>query len=325
MHGLETLQTYFNQVLDKEHFMKRPEGLYEPIEYTLQLGGKRLRPALCLASCELFGGTLSDALNAAIALELFHNFTLLHDDIMDESPIRRGKPTVYKKWDSSRAILSGDTMFAKAYEYLGKTSNDKLPKVHQLFTKTAIEVCEGQQYDIDFESRKHVGKEEYLEMIRLKTAVLLAASLQIGAIIGEAAEEDAARIYAFGENLGLAFQLKDDLLDAYADQDKFGKKTGNDIVTNKKTFLLISALEKADDEDKKRLLELYSPSATVGKDEKVKEVLSLFDKLQIKSITEEAIMYYQRKAIEELEAINMSGSRKGTLLAITDYLNKRET
>ncbi len=324
MHGLETLRTYFNQALDQEQFLKVPEGLYEPIEYTLDLGGKRLRPALCLAACELFSGTISNALNAAIGLELFHNFTLLHDDIMDESPIRRGKPTVYKKWDSSRAILSGDTMFAKAYEYIGKVDKEKLPEVHQLFTQTAIEVCEGQQFDMEFEDRPAVAKDEYLEMIRLKTAVLLAASLKIGAIIGKASEEDAQRIYRFGENLGMAFQLKDDLLDAYADQVKFGKKTGNDIVTNKKTYLIITALEKANEQDKARLSELYSPSAKIEKDEKVSEVLAIFDKLQIKSITEAAIMNYQRKAIEELEAINMSGSRKGTLLAITDYLNKRE-
>lgn len=324
MHGLDSLRTYFSEALDRENFLKAPEGLYEPIVYTLDLGGKRLRPALCLAACELFSGTLSDALNAAIGLELFHNFTLLHDDIMDKSPIRRGRPTVYKKWNSSRAILSGDTIFAKAYDYIGRVDKEKLPEVHQIFTKTAIEVCEGQQYDMEFEDRSIVAKDEYLEMIRLKTAVLLAASLKTGAIIGEASEEDAERIYRFGENLGMAFQLKDDLLDAYADQEKFGKKTGNDIVTNKKTFLIITALEKAKEQDKASLLELYSPSAKIEKEEKVKEVMDIFGKLQIKSITEEAIMDYQRKAIEELEAINMSGSRKGTLLAITDYLNKRE-
>jgi|AntRauTorckE6833_2_1112554.scaffolds.fasta_scaffold00941_5 geranylgeranyl diphosphate synthase type II len=324
MHRFKTLQTYFNEALEKEQFGGTPAALYNPIAYTMQLGGKRLRPVLCLASCELFGGTLSDALNAAIGLELFHNFTLLHDDIMDEAPIRRGEASVYKKWNSNVAILSGDTMFAKAYEYIGKTSPQKLPDIHRVFTQTAIEVCEGQQYDMDFENRIQVSKDEYINMIRLKTAALLGGSLQIGGIIGDASDEDLEHIYKFGEYLGIAFQLKDDLLDAYADQAKFGKQTGNDIVTNKKTFLLISALKIADETAKSRLLELYSSSAKTDNGSKVKEVLAIFEKWNIKTMTEKAIMDYQQKAITELEAIKMSESRKGTLLAITDYLNKRE-
>lgn len=325
MHGFKTLQAYFEQALEKEHFGGQPKALYEPIDYTMQLGGKRLRPVLCLASCELFGGTLSNALNAAIGIELFHNFTLLHDDIMDEAPIRRGQPSVYKKWNSNVAILSGDTMFAKAYEYIGKTEPHKLPEIHSVFTQTAIDVCEGQQYDMDFEERIQVSKDEYINMIRLKTAALLGGSLKIGGIIGDASQEDLEHIYNFGEYLGIAFQLKDDLLDAYADPDKFGKQTGNDIVTNKKTFLIISALEVADETAKSRLLELYSSSNETDNGSKVSEVLALFEKLNIKTMTEKAVMDYQQKAISELEAIKMSESRKGTLLAITDYLNKRET
>ena len=324
MHGFKTLQEYFNQVLGKESFKKEPLTLYEPINYTMNLGGKRLRPILCLASCELFGGTLSDALNAAIGIELFHNFTLLHDDIMDEAPIRRGKPSVYKKWNSNVAILSGDTMFAKAYEYIGKVDQSKLPEVHRIFTQTAIDVCEGQQYDMNFEEKTHVTEEEYINMIRLKTAVLLGGSLKIGGIIGGASKEDLEYIYQFGEKLGIAFQLKDDLLDAYADQEKFGKQTGNDIVTNKKTYLLIRAFDQADEQQRERLNYYFDNSKSFEDQEKITAVMEIFNQLGIKEETQNTIKDYQQKAIQALDAINISEGRKGTLLAITDYLDKRE-
>jgi len=324
MHGFKTLQEYFNQVLGKESFKKEPLTLYEPINYTMNLGGKRLRPILCLASCELFGGTLSDALNAAIGIELFHNFTLLHDDIMDEAPIRRGQPSVYKKWNSNVAILSGDTMFAKAYEYIGKVDQSKLPEVHRVFTQTAIDVCEGQQYDMNFEEKTHVTEAEYINMIRLKTAVLLGGSLKIGGIIGGASKEDLEYIYQFGEKLGIAFQLKDDLLDAYADQEKFGKQTGNDIVTNKKTYLLIRAFDQADERQRERLNYYFDNSKKFEDGEKIRTVMEIFDQLGIKEETQNTIKEYQQKAIQALDAINISEGRKGTLLAITDYLDKRE-
>jgi len=324
MHGFKTLQEYFNQVLGKESFKKEPLTLYEPINYTMNLGGKRLRPILCLASCELFGGTLSDALNAAIGIELFHNFTLLHDDIMDEAPIRRGQPSVYKKWNSNVAILSGDTMFAKAYEYIGKVDQSKLPEVHRIFTQTAIDVCEGQQYDMNFEEKTHVTEAEYINMIRLKTAVLLGGSLKIGGIIGGASKEDLEYIYQFGEKLGIAFQLKDDLLDAYADQEKFGKQTGNDIVTNKKTYLLIRAFDQADERQRERLNYYFDNSKKFEDGEKIRTVMEIFDQLGIKEETQNTIKEYQQKAIQALDAINISEGRKGTLLAITDYLDKRE-
>ena len=324
MHGFKTLQEYFNNVIDKEAFTREPLNLYEPIDYTISLGGKRLRPVLCLASCELFGGSLSDGLNAAIAIELFHNFTLLHDDIMDEAPIRRGQPSVYKKWNSNVAILSGDTMFAKAYEYIGKVEQSKLADIHRIFTQTAIEVCEGQQYDMNFEEKTHVTEEEYINMIRLKTAVLLGASLKIGGIIGGASKEDLKHIYQFGENLGIAFQLKDDLLDAYADQEKFGKQTGNDIVTNKKTYLLIRAFDRADERQRERLNYYFDSAKKFEDQEKIAAVMEIFNQLGIEEETKNAVKGYQQKAIQALDAINISEGRKGTLLAITDYLDKRE-
>ena len=324
MHGFQTLQQYFNNVIEKETFTGEPSTLYAPIDYTLRLGGKRLRPVLCLASCELFGGTLSDALNAAIGIELFHNFTLLHDDIMDEAPIRRGNPSVHKKWNTNVAILSGDTMFAKAYEYIGKVGKEKLPEIHSIFTETAIEVCQGQQYDMNFEERAHVNEDDYIKMIRLKTAVLLGASLKIGGIIGEASAEDLQRIYNFGENLGIAFQLKDDLLDAYADQEMFGKQTGNDIVTNKKTYLLIKAFEKADENQRESLNYYFDRTKSFDDEEKVNSVMEIFDRLSIREETQNTIKKYQKNAIQSLDAINISEGRKGTLLAITDYLDKRE-
>lgn len=324
MHGFQTLQQYFNNVLEKETFTGEPSTLYAPIDYTLKLGGKRLRPVLCLASCELFGGTLSDALNAAIGIELFHNFTLLHDDIMDEAPIRRGNPSVHKKWNTNVAILSGDTMFATAYEYIGKVGKEKLPEIHSIFTETAIEVCRGQQYDMNFEERTHVSEENYIKMIRLKTAVLLGASLKIGGVIGDASKEDLQRIYEFGENLGIAFQLKDDLLDAYANQEMFGKQTGNDIVTNKKTYLLIKAFKKADENQKESLNYYFDRTKSFDEEEKVNSVMDIFDRLNIKEETQNTIKKYQKAAIQSLDAINISEGRKGTLLAITDYLDKRE-
>jgi geranylgeranyl diphosphate synthase type II len=324
MKELRNLQETIHRELQQIVIAGKPDRLYEPISYTLSLGGKRLRPALCLAACEMFGGNQEEAFNAAIGLEIFHNFTLLHDDIMDESPMRRGQIAVHKKWNRNIAILSGDTMFGLAYQYIGKTTPDKLPKVLNTFTTTAIEVCEGQQYDMDFESQNDVFLSDYLKMIRLKTAVLLAGSLKIGALIAGSSDEEAEKIYKFGENLGMAFQLKDDLLDAYADETKFGKKKGNDIVTNKKTYLLLKALEKATGNQKRRLEHLFLETNKIAADKKIQEVLGLFDELDIRSDTLETIQAYQQKAISYLESIAVADTAKTVMYKILEYLNDRE-
>ncbi len=235
MHTTKELQKKVAEIFDNKNYMAEPKDLYEPIQYSLSQGGKRLRPLLALMGCSIFNGNLSKVGNPAIGLEIFHNFTLLHDDIMDQAPIRRGVPSVYKKWDTNTAILSGDTMFVLAYDYVTNSDPAFLIDVLRVFNQTAREVCEGQQYDMNYETQKIVEVGDYIEMIRLKTAVLIAAALKIGAITAEASPEDAKNIYDFGINIGLAFQLRDDLLDAFGDQKVFGKPIGNDIVTNKKT------------------------------------------------------------------------------------------
>jgi len=324
MRDYESLLNYFNSILNKQTFLGKPGKLYEPIEYTVKLGGKRLRPVLCLAACEMYNGNIEEATQTAIALELFHNFTLIHDDIMDKAPIRRGQPTVYQKWDSNTAILSGDTTFAKAYEYISKIDKKHIPDVLPILTQVAIEVCEGQQFDLDFETQISVSESEYLEMIRLKTAVLLAASLKAGATIGEAPETDKENIYKFGEHIGMAFQLKDDLLDVFADEKKFGKKTGNDIVTNKKTYLLIKAFELASPEIRNRLSELFTPNVSFNKEEKIKEVKEIYKTLDIEQHTKNKMLEYQQKAMTALSSINIDGKNKQILINIADKLLDRE-
>jgi len=324
MRDYESLLNYFNSILNKQTFLGKPGKLYEPIEYTVKLGGKRLRPVLCLAACEMYNGNIEEATQTAIALELFHNFTLIHDDIMDKAPIRRGQPTVYQKWDSNTAILSGDTTFAKAYEYISKIDKKHIPDVLPILTQVAIEVCEGQQFDLDFETQISVSESEYLEMIRLKTAVLLAASLKAGATIGEAPETDKENIYKFGEHIGMAFQLKDDLLDIFADEKKFGKKTGNDIVTNKKTYLLIKAFELASPEIRNRLSELFTPNVSFNKEEKIKEVKEIYKTLDIEQHTKNKMLEYQQKAMTALSSINIDGKNKQILINIADKLLDRE-
>jgi len=275
-----------------------------------------------LMSCDLFSGDIYDAMNCAIAVEVFHNFTLLHDDIMDQSPIRRGVDTVYKKWDISVAILSGDTMFALAYDYITRSRPEMLPRILPLFTQTAREVCEGQQIDMDFEETKGVSIEEYIEMIRLKTAVLPAACLKLGALFAGASDVDCLLTYSFGQNIGLAFQIKDDLLDVYGDQDIFGKRTGNDILTNKKTWLYLRALEKAEGKDKEDLLYYYS-----GKDfdisQKVSAITGIYDKLKIREEAEALMQEYNDKALADLDAINAPNERKEIIREFALALNVR--
>jgi geranylgeranyl diphosphate synthase type II len=279
-----------------------PEELYEPIRYVISLGGKRLRPVIALAACDLCGGKQEDVLHPALGLEVFHNFTLLHDDIMDAAPIRRGAPTVHIKWDANRAILSGDTMFALAGKLMLQTKPACIPAVMSLFFQTATEVCEGQQWDMNFETRTDVSTGEYLEMIRLKTAVLLAASLKTGAIIGGAQAALADRFYDFGLACGMAFQLQDDWLDTFGDEASFGKKTGGDIVANKKTYLYLRALELADDLSRKDLLHWYAQKPE-DPSRKIKEVIRIFNSLGMQAEMEKMMDLYRNQALEELDQI----------------------
>lgn len=309
MYTFDQLQELFNESFDLSEIPLKPTRLYDPIRYSLSQGGKRMRPLLVLMGCDLFNGDLYDAMNSAIAVEVFHNFTLLHDDIMDRSPIRRGVETVYKKWDTSVAILSGDTMFALAYDYITRSRPEMLPLILPLFTQTAREVCEGQQIDMDFEDTDGVSINEYIEMIRLKTAVLPAACLKLGALFAGASEKDASLIYSFGQHIGLAFQIKDDLLDVYGDQDIFGKRTGNDILTNKKTWLYLRALEKAEGTEKEHLLHYYT-GMNFDVNEKVTKITGIYDKLKIKEEAEALMLAYNDKAMDDLDAISVSEERK---------------
>ena len=322
MRTFPQLQQRIQLVFKQLQLPESPAELYQPIEYTLSLGGKRLRPLLTLIACEMFGGKMEEAINPAIGIELFHNFTLLHDDIMDDAPLRRGKETVYKKWNSNIAILAGDTMFALANKYLLQIRMEYIAEISGLFNQTAIEVCEGQQWDMNFEKQEIVSIKEYLEMIRLKTAVLLAASLKTGAIIAGADAANADKIYSFGIHTGLAFQLKDDLLDVYGMQDKFGKVSGGDIVACKKTFLYLKALElsgnKAAD-----FKELYCSSALEATS-KVKQVKTIFDELGIENMVRLEIELYFQKALDELTAIHLPEERKALLRDFVSNLMTRE-
>lgn len=324
MHGYDEILSKINIALKTVSYKQNPAELYEPIRYSLEMGGKRLRPSLTLMACDLFGGKVDEALNAAVGLEIFHNFTLLHDDIMDQAPKRRNMETVYKKWNSNRAILSGDTMFAMAYQYVSSTDVHILPQVLKAFNQTAIEVCEGQQFDMNYESQLDVSIDEYLEMIRLKTAVLIAGSLQIGALIGGASNEEANQIYRYGEAIGMAFQLKDDLLDVYGDEQKFGKMPGGDIVENKKTFLYLKALEHADEIQQKALADLYNDVA-IEAEIKVREVKAIFDQLTIREITQKAIDNYCIEGVTYLNGIDKTEENKAVLKEFSNRLMKRDS
>ena len=271
MHKIKDLQEIINKEIESKKMGREPFSLYEPINYSLSNGGKRIRPLLTLLACNLFSEKIDQAIDAALAIEIFHNFTLLHDDIMDKADIRRGKPTVHKKWNENTAILSGDAMFIKSYDFLLETKTEKFKEILQVFNNTALEVCEGQQYDMEFENRNDVSENEYLRMIELKTSVLLAAALKIGAIIGGAENADADLLYDFGRNIGLAFQLQDDMLDVYGSKNTFGKEIGGDIVANKKTFLLIKAKQLSSIEDK-RHIDSYLMDKKTPKEEKIKGI-----------------------------------------------------
>ncbi len=300
----------------------QPVGLYEPIGYTLSMGGKRLRPALTLMACNLYSENIEAAIAPALGIEVFHNFTLLHDDIMDRADIRRGRPTVHKRWDDNTAILSGDVMQIAAYQLIAQTPDEQLKAVLDLFSTTAREICEGQQYDVDFESRDEVSADEYLEMIRLKTAVLLACSLKTGALIGGANIADANELYDFGINLGLAFQLKDDLLDVYGDEATFGKKIGGDILCNKKTYLLIHALKLAKGADFEELSK-YLKKSYQQPEEKIKQVTEMYNKLDVKNICEDKMMFYFDKAVANLAKLQVDIAKKHELRKLAEKLLSR--
>lgn len=322
MRTIEELQEIAIRIIEEESFLASPNNLYEPIEYAMHQGGKRIRPLLVLMAAELFSGDIEKAKPAAIAIEVLHNFTLLHDDIMDKSPLRRGMPTVYNKYDTNTAILSGDTMFAKAFTYLLKAENSQIHDLVETFTNASIEVCEGQAMDMCFEERNDVSIEEYIEMIRLKTGVLLASALKLGAITALADKKDIDYLYNFGLNIGIAFQLQDDILDCWSNLEDFGKVTGTDIADNKKTFLYLKSLEIADKEQKNILLKYFS-STIFDKEEKEMVVKKIYENLNLKTIAKELMQEYNNKAMENLEKIGVDSAKKTNLIIFANKLMLR--
>ena len=319
MHSFIELSKIFEEKFNTRHFPEHTATLYDPAQYILQLGGKRVRPVCVLMGNELFDEIDADAYHAAAGIELFHNFSLIHDDIMDKAPVRRGMPTVHAKYGESTALLAGDVMFVKAYEYLNKMKVGHLQKVLHLFNNTAKAVCEGQQLDMDFEKRDTVSLEEYLHMITLKTSALLAASLQLGAILGGTGERNQQHIYEFGKNLGIAFQVQDDYLDAFGDPEKFGKQVGGDIIANKKTFLMIHALEVADDVSKKALQQLMIDNPA----DKVEKVLQIFKDCKIDDWANELKEKYLQTALQHLTDIAVTEKRKEPLKELALFLIER--
>ena len=322
MHSIEQLQHLVNKAIADTKYTEQPAELYEPISYLMQLGGKRMRPVLVLIATEMFDGNVLKALDAAIGIELFHNFTLMHDDIMDKAPLRRGKPTVHTKWNESAAILSGDVMFVEAYKLMIKVEDSILREVLAIFSDTASGVCQGQQADMNFEKRDEVSLAEYLEMIRQKTAVLLAGSMQIGALIGGAVPDQANLLYEFGENLGLAFQLQDDILDVYGNPEKFGKQVGGDILSNKKTFMLIKAKELATGNTKSEIDQWLNRSDDPFA--KVEAITSIYNLLEVRKLAEIEMEEYVNKALRALELISVDRSKKDLLRGFAEQLLIRE-
>lgn len=324
MKTFKEISKIISKEIDQINWNKEPIGLYEPIGYVLSLGGKRIRPALALMACNLFSDDIQPVVNTALGLEIFHNFTLLHDDIMDRADVRRGQPTVHKKWNDNTAILSGDVMQIASYQFIAKTPAVYLKPVLDLFSQTAAEICEGQQYDVDFERRNDVKAEEYLEMIRLKTAVLLGCAMKCGALIGGAGEEDAQNLYDFGINIGLAFQLKDDLLDVYGDEATFGKKIGGDILCNKKTYMLIRAHGLATGYDAVALQYWLHISDEKSLDDKITAVTSLFTRLGVNTICEDKMHEFYTKAIANLEKVAVLDNNKQELRNLAEKLMFRK-
>lgn len=320
MHSFEQLSQQFIEKFSVDHFPKEPSSLYEADRYFLKSGGKRIRPVMCLMGNELFDDISKDAWHVAAAIELFHNFSLIHDDIMDKAPLRRGRETVHTKFGESTALLAGDVMLVAAYDYLNKISGKYVFSILNLFNKTAREVCEGQQLDMDFENSNEVKMDDYLSMISLKTSVLLAASLKMGAILGGAGERNQNLLYEFGRKLGLAFQVQDDYLDAFGDPEKFGKQVGGDIKANKKTFLLIHALQTASFDQKKKLLELMNSN----NDKKVEQVISLFKQCRVDEWANELKEKFISGAFEHLEDVAVLSKRKEPLKQLALFLTQRQ-
>ncbi len=309
--------------IKKQKFGSEPKSLYEPIRYIMNLGGKRLRPLLTMLSYSLYKNDVDKIVSYATAVEAFHNFSLLHDDIMDKAPLRRGKPTVHEKWNVNTAILSGDVMLVRVYDLFLTLDEKKLKAVLKIFNTCAAEVCEGQQWDMEFETKSKVSEAQYIDMIRLKTAVLLGFSLELGALLANAPEEEREALKEFGVNIGIGFQLKDDLLDVYADKKKFGKQVGGDIIANKKTFLLIKALEKAKGKTKQELIKWLS-AKKINKQQKVNAITAIYDSIGIPQLTEKKIEDYFSKGFSYLDKIEASENKK-QLIVFTQDLIKRQS
>lgn len=324
MYSSNELRELINSKLSAFSYHHQPQGLYDPINYVLSIGGKRIRPILLLMAYNLYHEEVEPAITPAIALETYHNYTLLHDDLMDCADMRRGKPTVHKKWNDNTAILSGDSMLVLAYQKMQQCGDKYLRRVLELFTKTALEIGEGQQFDMEFETRMDVREEEYIEMIRLKTSVLLACALKIGAILADAPEEDADNLYKFGESIGLAFQLQDDFLDVYGDSSVFGKKIGGDILCNKKTYMLIQAWNLTNEQQRKEL-EHWLTVKTFKPEEKIKAVTEIYNEVGIDELCKKKIEHYFSKGEEFLKKVAVNEEKKAMLRAFSNSLLKRRS
>ena len=328
METIDHLHTIFNEALANICWQKKqPQNLYEPIDYTLSSGGKRLRPVLVLLAYSLYiseTDNYTDATNAALAIEFFHNFTLMHDDVMDNADLRRGKPTVHKKWNSNAAILSGDELLIEAYSQLAKIPDEKLKKCLLFFNEMASNICQGQQYDMDFETREDVTVDEYINMIKLKTSVLIGTALKIGACLADAPEKDIEYLGIYGTNLGIAFQLQDDNLDVYGDTKTFGKNIGGDILCNKKTFLLLTALEKADPQQK-TALEALLTNAEIQPADKIAQVKKIYDEIRVKELAIAAMQQYTDKALNTIKQTSLSHEKQQILVDLANQLLNRQS
>ncbi len=322
MQTVPEYREYFIEYLHQKNFVKEPLNLYEPITYVLNLGGKRLRPILVLITAEIFNSSYTKALDAALAIEVFHNFSLIHDDIMDQAPLRRGKKTVHEKWNVNTGILSGDAMLIYAYSLLENYDGETFKELTKLFSKTAIEVCEGQQYDIDFESKGDVTITQYIKMIEYKTAVLVGASMQMGAIIAQASKDCKSLMYEYGRLLGIAFQLQDDFLDAFGNPSVFGKQIGGDIIENKKTFLYLKAMELTSTDEKNKLIELFSLNLEDSRD-KINTVKNIFINSGAKDASRLEIVKYTNKAFSILDQLDISSEKKEVLYQFGNQLINR--
>lgn len=323
MYTTNRILDKINAYISKQSIVCEPEGLYQPINYILSIGGKRIRPVLMLMAYNLYKDNISSILPVAAGIEMYHNYTLLHDDLMDRADMRRGKKTVHKIWNDNTAILSGDAMLVLAYRYIAMTQISHLKEILDLFSATALEICEGQQYDVDFEQCDNVTEHDYLEMIRLKTAVLVAASLKMGAIQADASPRDADLLYSFGINFGLSFQLKDDFLDVYGDPTVFGKNIGGDILSNKKTYMMIKALDLADETQKKELNK-WLRMTTFDPEEKIDAVVRIYNEINIKTLCEDKMNEYYNQAMNCLDAVSIEKEKKTELVNLVRHLMYRD-